>query len=46
MGACCQRGAIAFGDDVVVIPLKPTSWEADPGGEVVQLLIGPIADQV
>lgn len=46
LGTFSQCGAIAFGDDVVMITLERASWQADPGSEVVQLLVGLIADQM
>jgi hypothetical protein len=46
LGTFGQCGAIAFGDDVVMITLERASWQADPDSEVVQFLVGLIADQM
>ena len=46
LGTFGQRSAIAYGDDVVVITLEPASRDADPGREVMQLLVRPVADHV
>jgi hypothetical protein len=46
MGTFGQSGAVAFGNDVVVITLEPASRETDPGCEVMQLLVRPVTDHV
>jgi len=46
MGTFGQSHAVAFGDHVVVITLEAAMGDSDAGSEVMQLLIGTIADHV